>query len=420
MGYRGEQQQWGNMLSEENAVMQRLDSFVMRKRNNKAMLTHLVVSARAAQVLLVLAALLFPVIGYCDSGNGVLKNLFNSKGKNMKDVAVKVAELPELNNINVQGLDFSPDGEHLAVRSAYQTINIWDWRGGRIVHSMEKAQGANDGLTTEPLRFSPNGKLFIAGHSRADGDVVARIWNTDTWEIVHDIIDPIGGSGCNALGFTQDGKSLIRVLDRMPNISGDTLIVYDTTTWQPVWGLRTVPFYTYNLAISPNAKFIALGGGVRNPRDWPFNTPIPTFGNPPLPNMSLIAIIDMEQRTIVRTIQSEGRMGRGSPLAWSPDGAYITMGSVGRLEIFDAQSGKLLIEAPFGAGRKSLRYTPDGKYLIEGDANDKKTGWGKIWDGQHRELLQEITGNVGSLAVSRNSRYLATGVDGKTIIWQLK
>jgi hypothetical protein len=49
-----------------------------------------------------------------------------------------------------------------------------------------------------------------------------------------------------------------------------------------------------------------------------------------------------------------------------------------------------------------------------------KTGWGKIWDSQHRELLQKIQGNVGSIAVSRDSRYLATGVEGKTIVWQFK
>ena len=98
-----------------------------------------------------------------------------------------------------------------------------------------------------------------------------------------------------------------------------------------------------------------------------------------------------------------------------PDG-----GGAGRLEIRDVQSGRLVIEAPFGAGHISLRYTPEGKYLIEGDANDKKTGWGKIWDGQRSELLQEISENVGSITVSQDGRYLATGVDGKTIIWQFK
>lgn len=318
----------------------------------------------------------------------------------MKDVAVKVAELPEQYSINVRGLDFSADGKRLAVVSADETINIWDWQGQRIVRTLEKAQGANDGQTTEPIRFSPDGHLFVACHSRAVGDTTIRIWNTDTWEIVHDIVDHIPG-GCKAIGFTPDGKSLIRILDRSPKFQQDALVIYDTNTWQPVWGLRTLPLHAEALAISPDGKFIAIGGYISGA------TPI----------QRQFSIVDMEQHKIIRTMQST-IIDR---LAWSPDGAYITVLGSMAMQIFDAQSGKLVVEQQSTGGHKSLRYTPDGKYLIEGDMNGKGTGRGvRIWDGQHRELLQEIPGNVGSLAVSRDSHYFAMGVDKKTIIWQLK
>lgn len=92
------------------------------------------------------------------------------------------------------------------------------------------------------------------------------------------------------------------------------------------------------------------------------------------------------------------------------------------MQIFDVQSGQQIVDVkpPWETALTSLRYTPDGKYLIEGIMTGLKTGWGKIWDSQHRELLQKIQGNVGSIAVSRDSRYLATGVEGKTIVWQFK
>jgi WD40 repeat protein len=209
---------------------------------------------------LTLIALLLPVTGYCDSGSGWFNGLFKSKAEKEKDVAVKVAELPEKYKINVHGLDFSPDGKQLAVVSSDEFINIWDWRSGHIVRTVEKIQGANDASATEPIRYSPDGRLFVSCHDRSR-DVVIRIWHTETWEVVHDIVDFNYGS-CSAIGFTPDGKSLIGVLDRNPTKPGDNLIIYDATSWQPVWGLRTVPFYPKALSISPNGKFVAIGGGI--------------------------------------------------------------------------------------------------------------------------------------------------------------
>jgi len=335
------------------------------------------------------------------------------KGKN--DVAVKVTVLREKENINVSGLDFSPDGKHLAVVSIYETINIWDWKNNRIVRTVEKPQGANDGLVTEPIRYSPDGRLFAACHSRATNHIVARIWDTNTWEIVHDITDPVGGGDCNAIGFTPDGESLIRVLTRI-NQPGDNLIIYNTHTWESIWGLRTIPFQPKALAISPDGKFIALGGAVHD--------------SGPIRNQ--IAVVDMERRAIVRIIPNTLSFSFGR-LAWSPDGTQLT--AIGRrawdgtanhgkgaytggpdtVMVFDARSGKQLSGEQWGpVGHLSLRYTPDGKYLIEGDVNGKGTGLGvRIWDGQHRTLLQEIPGDVGSLAVSRDGHYFAMGVDKK-------
>lgn len=50
--------------------------------------TRLRFPAFAIQALLALIALQLPVVGYCDSGNGWFKNLFESKGKNMKELVL--------------------------------------------------------------------------------------------------------------------------------------------------------------------------------------------------------------------------------------------------------------------------------------------------------------------------------------------
>lgn len=109
----------------------------------------------------------------------------------MQEVATKVATLIEENSI--WGLDFSPDGKHLAATPFDSaTVHIWDWQGNRLERTLERAQGSV--TVSEPIRFSPDGKLLAICHTR-DGvsHIVARIWNTDTWNAVHDIVEPIGG-----------------------------------------------------------------------------------------------------------------------------------------------------------------------------------------------------------------------------------
>jgi len=65
----------------------------------------------------------------------------------------------------------------------------------------------------------------------------------------------------------------------------------------------------------------------------------------------------------------------------------------------------------------ALRYTGSGRYLIE-------SGFGKtvrIWDGPHRQLLQEIPAkDCYALAVSRDSSSLAMSDGRKVTIWTLK
>lgn len=363
--------------------------------------------------LLAFVFLLLPAIGFC--------NPFSDLFKNPKEVAVKVAELPEQYNINVDGLDFSLDGNQLAVVSANQTINIWDWQNKRIVQTLQIVSGANLGEGTEPIRYSPDGRFF-AVCGRGIDDIVVRIWDTQTWTVAHDITDPIAGGGCEAIGFTPDGKSLMWMKTLAYGFPEDNLFSYSTETWQQVWGLRTIPFQPSALAISPDGKLIALGGTVMDKG----------------PIRQQIAIVDVAQRTIIRTIESNVQFMFGR-LVWSPDGEHITaMGSRARdifanhgngaytggldtVMVFDARTRKQIAGEQLDLAHPSLRYTPDGKYLIEGDMDGLGNGWGvKIWDGQHRELLQEIPGNVGSLAVSRDGHYFAMGMDKKTIVWQLK
>lgn len=337
--------------------------------------------------------------------------LFGLEGSK-SDVAAKVATLDE--DGLILGLDFSPDGKHLAATPFDSaTVHIWGWQANRLERTLERAQGSNV-TVTEPIRYSPDGKLLAICHTRGAGFVVARIWNTDTWNVVHDIDEPVGGE-CDAIGFTPDGKSLIQALLRLPQFSGDTLISYDTTSWNASWGIRTVPFYPGTLAISPDGKYVAIGGEVINPNSWPFSTPQPTFGNPPIPNMGLIAIVNIAQHAIIRTIKIKNG-DPGGVLAWSADSIHLAYEGKDGLEIFDAHSGERVVEETKESDRSSvhMRYTPDGKYFIESDFGQDGTRV-RIWDGQHQQLLQEIKAIPGCIAISRDGHYLAMGGSAPSI-----
>jgi WD40 repeat protein len=366
------------------------------------------VSAFTVQTILALIVLQLPVIGYCDSGSGFFSGLFESKGKNMKEVATKIATLSEENDI--LGLDFSPDGKHLAATPFdAATVHIWDWQGNRLERTLEREKGTNVNVT-EPVRYSPDGKLLAICHDKSDQNIIARIWNTDTWDVVRDIVEP-GSARCEAIEFTSDGKSLIRVMAHSAvGFTGNNLVVYATSTWQPTWDLNTQPFLPSTLSISPDSKFFAIGGGSING----FNAPVPI--------QAQVSIVDMAQRKIVRTIQLQrSEIIEHRRVAWSPDGERLAYAGRYGVEIFDTRSwGRVTNEPSEGKGRQiHIRYTSDGKYFIESGFGNEGARV-RIWDGQHRELLQEIKAIPGCIAVSRDGRYLAMGGDKKIIVWQLK
>ncbi len=363
--------------------------------------------------------------------------------------------LDEHRYFNVWALDFSPDDKLLAASSpSSDEVHVWDWRNRRIVRVFKKSSGVSAILASDPLRFSPNGQLLAAcDGGRAEHDTVVRIWSVATGGLIHGIDDPVRGGNCDAIEFTPDGKYLVRVLHRFSKFPADNIIFYSTVTWQPTWGLRTTPFYTRSLSISPDGKLIAVGGTTILPALKVGNVYVPKTE----PDNSQIVLVDIAQRTIVRTIEAfPGRKenaldGHLQRLAWSPDGKYVAAGAQHTklyteapfpesIRIFDAVTGKQVAGEPSQyANISTLRYTADGKYLIEGAFHSDSCASRKpkyellrrggrsyisqcirIWDGLHTQLLQEIPGNPGSAAVTHDGHHVAFGGDGAIYVFELK
>ena len=368
---------------------------------------------RRIALLAALALCALPLIA-----QGSLWSRLGLTGNHTKDVATEVADLHE--DGNVYGLAFSPDGRELAtVLSDQLSIHVWDWRAGRIIPTFKKVQGGWQAEAPMPLAYSPDGR-FLATCQTGTGDVVIQVWNAKTGAPVHDMADSLGGVGCNSIAFSPDSRRLFAALDRFPKTPGDNVRAYSTRTWQPVWGLRTGPLGLNTLAVSPNGQFLAAGGLTYVPPDAP---------HPYGALQTRIVIIDIARRAIVRgfaafPIAIPGHISNLWQLAWSPDGVHLAA-SLGdavpgtdAVRIFDARTGALVTgeTTPDESDIYGLRYTPNGKYLIESTLS----GHVLIWDGQHRHLLQSIRGEPECLAVSADSRYLALGGDHQVQVWRLK
>ena len=365
--------------------------------------------------------LLFPSAGIAGFQDDLAKLTTELKGKNMTKIALVVAELPAQGAADVLALDFSADGKVLAVRLVNDIVEIWDWRQKKLVRTLTMAVGANDHRKNSSIVFSPDGRWLATCHSRSTDNIVTRIWDTTNWIVANEIRDAGFGSGCNALRFSPDSKTMIRILDRLPHIEGETFVSYETTHWQRIWGMRTVPFYTHALAIQPSGRFVAIKGNVINPKQWPFAGLAPTFGTPALPDSSLIAVVNLETQQIAKSIITVGLSDTSGRIAWSNDGALLASANGEALQIFETATWREKAQFPstLGSMATSLVFTPDGRYLIQGIAHrDKASGHLYIRDARSGETVSKENVNVVSMAITADSKYLATGSNGKISIWQ--
>jgi WD40 repeat protein len=344
--------------------------------------------------VLVLAALLLITLGGC-----ALTTHLGLTGDHAPAQLVATLDVSR----ETRAMEFSPDGKQLAV---YQTdlaeIQIWDWQNKRILHALPASRGADARAASRPIRYSPDGRLFAACLYQPDGSVAAQIWSTVDWTLEQDITDPGHTGGCNAVMFTGDSRSLLRLVDRPETFEQDTLVMYDTRTWKIKMRLHIPGFHPYSLSMNRDSHVVALGG-------------VSDAGPEPAPQ---IVLVDLANQRVVRTIQNR-LTGPSGHIAWSPDGAHIAVTGDEGAEIFDEQTGALAAEDRNGGLGALIRYSPDGRYLVE-SGFDRAGDVVRIWDAEHHITLQEIGFKPSSMAVSRSGDYFALGGDRMIQIWQFK
>jgi WD40 repeat protein len=197
---------------------------------------------------------------------------------------------------------------------------------------------------------------------------------------------------------------------------GDTVVATNIATWKVEWGLRfDDAFEPESAVVNPEGRLLVVSGLLQ------VRPPHPRSLAEELKQTRLEErdyILDLTNQRIVRTFQSPAR----DVVEWSPDGTHIALAGQQYIEVFNAHSGQREVQTHnTDAGNGNIRYTPDGRYLVESDFKGRGNGSGvKIWDAGHSKLLQKIGGDATGLAVSRDGRYLAVGTLGRTTIWRFR
>ena len=105
---------------------------------------------------------------------------------------------------------------------------------------------------------------------------------------------------------------------------------------------------------------------------------------------------------------------------FSPDGRYILTGdATDKAKLWDLQSGQAIQQFSVGdAIIMSISYSPDGKYAVTGDTNNTAT----LWDIKTGQKIRQFidTNSVLSIAFSPDSKFLVTTTFDKTAtLWQV-
>jgi WD40 repeat protein len=344
-----------------------------------------------------------------ESTNGKTTSYFRQSGDDSQKLwdANSGREICTWQGIGRKSRLFSPDSKWLATANGSEIL-LWDTTEG---HEAMVLKGHTQPVGS--MAFSPDGRRLASAAADRRGPRELKLWNVTSGQTLFSRTgEPEGLAGPVAcLAFSSDSKWLvtgsvsdqIELPERLQRSDDLTVVVWDASTGQTSLTLKgRLGHVIYDVAFSPDGKWLATAGSAKTVRVWDAAT-----GQ---------ELLDLKGHTDgVRTV------------LFSPDGIRLASSCLCRdvplMESSDRtvrlwDTAALQVIRTFETINECFDLSRDWKWLASGNKSDITLS--DVTTGKTLRTLTGHTGEVLSLAFSLDGKRLATASADQTVrVWNV-